>query len=562
MSEAASGGRAAVAAGHALEVEAGLEMIRCGGNAIDAVVAAAFTGFVVEPDSCGVGGYGRLSVRLGSTGEMVSVDHYVRAPGAARAGMFELDDSVAPVHYGFPRTKGLQAEHGHLAAAVPGAVAGLCAAHAASGVLPLAQVLEPAIAAAEAGVEVTWDLLLALAPRLDEVSALPHAAAFLLRDGRLPVVAGQHSAADRLDCSDLAATLRLIARDGADGLHAGPVAAAIEREVTEHGGILTAADLAAYRPRVLREPPLAYRGHRYVTCFDQVGYEALNILSCFDLGRAAAGSATAYHLVAEALACAFADSMTWCGDPEFEDAPVAGLADPGFGAARAAGLSYERALPRPVAAADPRPFDPAGPHPGSLPWPEPSAAGLGGTSQMVAADADGNVASLITSLTSSFGSLVLVPGTGVFLNNAMQNFDPRPGRANSIAPGKMPIFAVPTLVAVGDDSGSFAAAGSGGYRIAAGVLQTFVNRVDFGVPLQAAIDLPRVHCQGQETFVDARIPREVRERLAEIGHEVVVQADEPGLNAFARVAAVARDAVTGELTAAAGPSWASAAGAI
>src|SRR5262249_51251581 len=156
-----------------------------------------------------------------------------------------------------------------------------------------------------------------------------------------------HSAADRLDCSDLAGTLRLIARDGADGFYSGPVSAAIEREVTGHGGIITAADLADYRPRVLREPPLAYHGHRYVTCCDQVGYEALNILSCFDLAAAGAGSAAAYHLLAEALACSFADSMTWYGDSDFEDAPVAGLASAGFGAARAAGLSAERALPRP-----------------------------------------------------------------------------------------------------------------------------------------------------------------------------------------------------------------------
>jgi gamma-glutamyltranspeptidase/glutathione hydrolase len=476
--------------------------------------------------------------------------------------MFELDDARPPVHYGFPRTKGLRAEQGHLAVAVPGAVAGLCGAHAAWGELPLAQVLEPAIAAAEAGVPVTWDLLLALAPRLDDVAGLPHAAAFLLRGGRLPAIAAQHTAGDRLDCSDLAATLRRIAQDGAAGFYEGPVAEAIEQEVTANGGVLTAADLASYRPRVLREPPLSYRGRRYVTCFDQVGYEALNILSRFDLGAAGAGSAAAYHLIAEALACAFADSMTWYGDPDHVDAPVAGLASADFAAARAEGLSVERALPRPVAAADPWPFDPAGPRPEQLPWPHASAAGLGGTSQMVAADAHGNVASLITSLTSSFGSLVLVPGTGVFLNNAMQNFDPRAGRANSIAPGKMPIFAVPTLLAVDDHGDAVAAAGSGGYRIAAGVLQAFVNHVDFGLPLQEAIDLPRVHCQGQETFVDARIPAQVRDRLGELGHDVVVQADDPGLNAFARVAAVTWDASTGELRAAAGPAWASAAGAI
>jgi gamma-glutamyltranspeptidase/glutathione hydrolase len=474
--------------------------------------------------------------------------------------MFEADCAKPPKHYGFPHTLGLRAERGHLAPAVPGAVAGLCAAHDAFGALPLAVVLEPAIAAAQAGVPVTWDLVLALAPVLDAVRAHPPAAALLPRDGRLPAVATQHAPADRLDLSELAGTLRRIARHGAAGFYRGAVAAAIERECVAHGGILTAADLAAYRPRILREEPIRYRDRRVVTCFDQVGYEALGILSCFDVAGAGLGSPEAYHLVAEAMACAFADNVTWYDDPDATRAPVAGLGSTAYAAARARDLSYDRALPRPVAAADPRPFETDGSRPERL-APGPSLARLGGTSQMAAADRHGNVVSLITSLTSSFGSLVLVPGTGVFLNNAMQNFDPRPGFANSVAPGKMPIFGVPTLLAEADDGRCVAVAGSGGYRIAAGVLQTLVNHVDFGLPLQEAIDAPRVHCQGSETFVDARLPAALRARLEELGHDVVVQASDPGLNAFGRVSAVSFDASAG-VEAAAGPAWDSAAGAL
>ena len=130
---------------------------------------------------------------------------------------------------------------------------------------------------------------------------------------------------------------------------------------------------------------------------------------------------------------------------------------------------------------------------------------------MVAADADGNVVALITSLTSAFGSLVLVPDGGFFLNNAMRNFDPRPDRANCIAPGKMPIFAVPAIAAERDGVAVFGAGGSGGYRITSGVLHALVNHVDFGMRVQQAVDSPRVHCQGEETYVDSRIPEAVQE---------------------------------------------------
>ena len=178
---------------------------------------------------------------------------------------------------------------------------------------------------------------------------------------------------------------------------------------------------------------------------------------------------------------------------------------------------------------------------------------------MAAADRAGNMATLVTSLTSSFGSLVLVPGTGVFLNNGMQNFDPRPDRMNRIAPGKMPIFAVPSIVAAEGGRALFGACGSGGYRITTGVLHTMINTLRFGMTVQAAIDAPRVHCQGGETFVDARISPAVQDKLRDLGHLVVPQREGPHQNHFGRVAAVRIDPTTGLLHAGSGPAWSSAA---
>ena len=528
-------------------------MLEAGGNAVDAVVAAAFTAFVVEPAMYGLGGYGHLAAYLAGSGDFLTVDHCPRAPLAASARMFEPDEEAPTVHYGWPRVVGRRNERGCLAPAVPGAVAGLCAAHERAGKLPLAELLEPAVEAAEAGVEVSWNLLLVIADRLAEIREMPHAAAFLLRGGYPPRAAGYSGAGERLDTSELARTLRRIAREGAAGFYTGPVADAIEREVRAGGGVLTTRDLAGYRPKVLLERPAAYRGHAYVTANDQVGYEALNILECFPLAGFGPGSVELYHLLAEACGHAFADNMAHYGDPEHGPSPVEGLASPAFAAERAAAIRLDRAAPRPIEPADPRPFERRA---------EARSAPFAGTTQMAAADASGNMCALITTLTGGFGSLVLVPGTGVFLNNSMANFDPRPGRANSIAPGKMPFFAVPTLVAARDGRAVLAACGSGGYRIASGVLSTMVHALDFGLGIQAAVDAPRVHCQGDETFVDARIPAEVRGRLAELGHRVVVQETTPAYAPFARVCAVACDPQTGVLAAGSGPAWSTAAAAI
>ena len=178
--------------------------------------------------------------------------------------------------------------------------------------------------------------------------------------------------------------------------------------------------------------------------------------------------------------------------------------------------------------------------------------------EVASADRYGNMASCCISIGSSFGSLVYVPEVGCFLNNAMQNFDPRPGRPNSIAPGKMPIFAAPALVAARRGRAVFAASGSGGYRIETGVLHTFMNRIDHGMRVQAAVDHPRVHCQGGETLIDPRVPEPVRERLRRAGHDLVERPESPGGWPYGRVCTVAWDPRRKCFEGGAGPSWQSA----
>ncbi len=543
-----------VVGGHDLEAEAGVRILQQGGNAIDALVAAAFAGYVVEPSSCGVGGYARVSIFVAEQQEFVSIDSYVRAPGRARPDMFEVDPSLPPTYYGHPYTQGRLAETGYLSCAAPGAVAGMCAAHEMFSQLPLAKVLEPAIEIAEAGLPVSWRLMLSIADQMEDIQQFPDLAALLLPEGRPAKAHSLWTTGHQIDCSTLATTLKRIADHGPAGFYTGPVAEAIERHVVGHGGILTAADLATFRPKIMREKPARYRGYDYVSCYDQVSYEALNILDQFDLRGYSPDSLEFRHLMAEALGHAFADNMLHYGDPDFIRSPVNGLASRAFAAARAASFKMDRAAPRPIRGGDPWPYEDGMQAPERLPD-KPSYGGALGTSQMVAADRAGNLAVTCTSLSGGFGSCVYVPEVGVLLNNSMRNFDPRPDQPNCVQPGKMPIFAAPVIALAEAGQARYASSGSGGYRIETGVLHTLVHTLDFGMDVQKASDAPRVHCQGEETVVDARIPEEVQTKLAEMGHQVVQALDTPGSSNFGRITAIYIDPNTKLMHAGSGPAW-------
>lgn len=516
--EAIEGRGGAVAAGHQVAAEIGVEALRQGGNAVDAVVAAAFAAFVVEPQMCGIGGHGRLSVWLAGSDAAEGFDHFIRAPAAATPDIYQLAlgrQGAAAV--GIATT-------GHLAVGIPGAIAGLECAHRRLGQLPWKALVAPAIGLAREGLVADGPLAAAIAARAGEIRRFPEAAAFLLPDGLPPRPGQVGRPGHRFDLSRLAATLGLIARDGAAAFHTGPIAAAIAREMRAGGGLLDGADLAAYRPAVFSERPHRYRRWSYVTCGDLILVECLNILEHFALAPLACGGVAARHLIAEALAQAFVDNFTHAADPACGPSPLAGLASKSFAAAMAARISPAHAQAT-MTAGDP--------------WPHQAA--LQGTTQICAMDAAGNAASLITSLGSAFGSLVLVPDTGIFLGNAMQWFDPRPGRANSVGPGRMPLYAAPVTIVADEDGPIGALAGSGGYRITTAVLHALLNRLEHGLDPQAAIDAPRLHSQGEGLELDARIDTATVEGLRALGHAPrLVDATGWG-NPFGRPSAVWRE---------------------
>jgi gamma-glutamyltranspeptidase/glutathione hydrolase len=456
----------------------GLEVLRAGGNAVDAAVAAALALAVVSPHAGNLGGGGFLLYRA-ADGSASAVDFREAAPRALRAELF-LDDEGRRVP-----ERSLQSG---LAVGVPGSVAGLFEAHRRWGRLPWKELVLPAVRLARSGSVVSRWLAGAFAssgaPLLDD----PEARRIFAPRGQLP------GAGARLVQRDLAATLARVAAQGTDGFYRGDTARAIERSVRSAGGVITLADLEAYRP-VLREPLHGtYRGHRVITFPPPSSggvmlLQMLAMLEPHDLRAAGPGSSLTVHLLAEVQRRAFADRSRWIGDPGHVDVPLAGLLDRGYLAERAGSIEPARATPS-VAVS-----------PGSPPGVEHDE-----TLHLSVADPSGGTVALTTTLNTWFGSGLVAAETGVLLNNEIDDFAIVPGsanawglsgeKANAIAPGKRPLSSMtPTIVELpeGGPRPRLVLGSPGGAAIVAAVLAVLVNVIDHDLPLQDAVDFPRFY---------------------------------------------------------------------
>ena len=496
----ARAGAGAVATEHPLAAAAGAEMLRAGGTVVDAAVAAAAAVCVVHASSCGLGGGGFALVHH-ADGRDLALDYREEAPAAATPERFLTGG----------RPDEALARSGGLAVGVPGEAAGLVTLHRRFGRLPLARVLAPAIRLAGDGFP------LAEAPHLrreiersvDLLRADPGLrAVFLGADGAPP------PADFRVRQPDLAATLERLGRRGAAALARGSAAAAIAGAVRERGGVLARADLAGYRPAWRRPLAGTFHGHRVVT-FPPPGsggvlLEMLGILARDDLAALGAGSATLLHLLAGGMAQGFADRARWYGDPAFGPVPVAALlAPPRLGRLRA-GLSAVRAVE-----------------------PRAELASEHGTAHVSVVDAAGNAAAITTTINTAFGAGIMVPGTGIILNNEMDDFALAPGvpnafglvgaAANALAPRKRPQSSMSPTVVLAGRRPALVAGGSGGPTIISGILQVLLGVVAFGRPLEAAVAAPRIHDQAVPPVlaVEPGVAPEVRAVLERLGHRVI-----------------------------------------
>jgi gamma-glutamyltranspeptidase/glutathione hydrolase len=510
-----------VAAAKAEASAAGVAILRRGGNAVDAAVAAGFAIGVLEPNASGLGGGGFMTLKRAGQSQAVVIDFRGAAPGRATPTMFTEAAGGGPTR---PWTS-----LGGLAVAVPGGVAGLLLAleRFGSGRLSRAEVMQPAIDWAERGIPVTPGLARIIGEEAARIRTTPACAALYLPGGAPP------AAGAALPNRDLAATLGAIAAGGPDVFYRGELAGRIAAAVQAAGGLLTVEDLAAYRPRLRAPLSGTYRGWTVLSAPPASSggvhlVQMLNLLEGCDLAALGAGSAAALHLWAEVHKLVFADRAAYLADPDFLEVPVAGLTAKAYARERAALI------------------DPGRSQPAAAPG-DPCRHRSGSTTHLSVMDREGNLVALTQTINDFFGCGVAVPGTGILLNDDMDDFDPEPGRPNSVAAGKRPLSCMtPTLVLDPEGRPAMTLGTPGGPRIFGTVAQILVNLIDHGMTLDDAIDAPRMF-QGAtgDLELEGRIPEAVRAELRRLGHGIAVHEDRDMY--FGGAQAVVLDATTGQL---------------
>ena len=486
--------KAMVASAHPAATAVGIEILKQGGNAVDAAVAVAFALSMAEPNASGVGGGGFMVVKMAGA-EPVMIDYREAAPaGATPERYYAPDFDIAA-----------RTAQGPDAVGVPGLVAGAALALEKYGTMSLAEVVAPTIRLAREGVSIGPKLNGMIVDEMEKIAKFPAAAAIYLPEG-LPLEAGS-----TLRNEDLAATLERVAAEGPQAFYEGPVAEAIAAECGRLGGVLTVEDLKGYRAK-LREPVKGtYRGWEIASAAPPTGggthlIELLNIMETFDVKGLGRGSARLVHVLAEAMKMTFADKGANSGDPDFFRIPVGTFTD----------KAYARKLAGRVREGEAR-FDYAPPE---LVVPE-----SGSTSHLCVADEKGNVVALTQSVNSFFGSGIVVPGTGVLLNNHLADFDDRPGGPNAIGPGKRPASSIAPTVVSRDGRPVLVIGTPGAARIVSALAQIIINLVDFGLGLDEAIEAPRAHCLAKTLALEGRFPAEVVKTLEAWGHPVKMYPD-------------------------------------
>ncbi|MEH6581414.1 MAG: gamma-glutamyltransferase [Halioglobus sp.] len=496
-------GSGAVATVHPLATEAGLNALARGGNAIDAAVAAAFTLGVVDSHNSGIGG-GNFGVIHWADGSVEAFDGREMAPAAAHRDMY-LVDGKGDISLSMT---------GPLAVGIPGSLAVYQAMHKRAGEVSWKDLVLPAADLAERGFALNNAVAGRLAAKAEDLAKFPGSADILLDDKGQPWPAGHH-----LVQKDLANTYRQVAAKGGDYFYRGKFASAVAQWMKDNGGIITADDFANYQMKI-REPVISqYRGHTvYGFPPPSAGgvnvAQMLNILEGFDV--ASLSEAQRYHLLAEAMKIAFADRAHFLGDPDFVPVPK-GLIDPAYAAERAKLINLKRVAEGVSYGSPPRAdVDLFGKH----------------TTHLVTADKWGNWVSITTTVNTSFGSKIIVPGTGLVLNNQMDDFSTQPGvpnafglvgaEANSVAAGKRPLSSMSPTIIVRDGKPVMALGAAGGPTITTQVVQNIVNVIDLGMSAEQALATQRVHHQWAPDmlFAEKNMPVELQESLKAMGHNV------------------------------------------
>ncbi len=499
--------RGVVATNNPLGSAAGVEMLARGGNAFDAAVASLFALTVAEPMMVSMFGAGFFVLRDGSTGKVETIDNYAVAPGDATEDMYTIVKERKPGQPLF-QTEGRKNAVGHLAVGVPGNLKAWEHVAEKYGRLSLTELISPAIRLAREGYRVTEFLAYNVENTKSDLKRFHASREIYLPHGE-PL-----KPSSNVVMMDYAETLEKVASQGSGYLYHGDLGRAVVDEMEANGGLITMEDLEGYT-LIPREPVTGtYRGEYEVYSMPPGSsggthiIQMLNMLERFDVGPMGFGSAEHLHLATEVLKIAFADRQRYMGDPSRVRNPVAGLTSKVYAEERAREIGESAKV-----------YSPGSPH---------DYEGEGScTTHVTAMDSDGNMVAATQTLNGFFGSKVMVPGTGMLLNNCMALFDPRPGRANSVAGGKRMLSSMsPTLVMKGGEP-FLAIGGTGGTRIFPEVCQALVNIIDFRMTLQKSLEAPRFWTMGmkgtpgEKLLLEEGFEEDVITGLRKIGHEVV-----------------------------------------
>jgi gamma-glutamyltranspeptidase/glutathione hydrolase len=518
-------------------VNAGLAMLEKGGNAIDAAVATAFASGVAEPWMNGLGGGGFLVAWLAKEGRSVAIDYPMRSPAGATEDMFPLASTSPDASlFGWPSTVDNANVIGHRAVAIPGTVDGLALALERYGTLTLAEVLEPAIALAEQGFEVTWHTTFWIAKDAANLKRFPGSAAIYYDAGGNAPVSLSQVAPMRLCNPELARTLRGIAENGPRWFYESEIAETFAAHFREHGGTHTAADFHGYHATEVPTRVVPYGEHQLHTmggpCGGSTIAQMLRVVDRIGLGEKGHNSPEALHLLAQIGRRAYADRFTYFGDPDHVDVPWDAFLSDDYVASMAEGLT-EGPAGKPAAGTR-----------AQLGITHDLDASVqeymkdGSTTHLSVIDGDGNAVSITQTLLAGWGSRVTVPGTGVLFNNGMMWFDPEPGRPNSVAGNKVPLSNMAPVVLTGEDGARAALGTSGGRKIAFHNLQLTMNVLDYGMGMQAAIDAPVIDISTPPLVASRHIDPATIEALRALGHDVSVRDPSRGTGDFASPAGV------------------------
>jgi len=479
--------------------QVGVEILKKGGNAVDAAVAVGFALGVLEPNASGLGGGGFMLIRMADTGKTVVIDFREVAPSKAKPDMFKTDENGRQI--------GNESIVGGKASGVPGEVAGLLTALEQFGTMSREEVLQPAIEWAEKGIPVTVNLAQIILDNYDKISQFPATAEIFLKDG-LPYEVG-----DVIVQKDLANTLRAIAKDGKDAFYKGPIAEKIVNEIQKQGGIITLDDLKNYKPEI-REPVTGtYRGYTIISTPPASSggthvIQLLNIMENFDLKKMGDNTTETLHAWAEAMKLMFADRAKYMGDTAFVKVPLKGLTSKEYAKELFNKIDMEKAATG-VEAGDPWKYE------------------SGSTTSYSVMDKYGNMVAVTKSINYFFGSGVVIPGTGIIMNNHMDDFTLVPGTANSIEPGKRPLSSMSPTLVLDQENRPFMTIGSpGATRIITTVAQAISNVIDHGMDIQQAILAPRIfQMQSGPMSIEGRISINAYEGLKAKGHEITLRGD-------------------------------------